>query len=177
MIDHRARSVPPKGRPLLRQISTCVSLSVRTADVGVWRQRQHEDAIGFLREENRMPKVRFGGRRLRVGEQERPGEARRSRRRRPRLGRGKARVVEHLALGSLIGILEDSHLPPRSCEQSVNNVAPNTTEHQLLTRAKATKNRESRHLRYAVNRRVAGSNPARGAKSDASRVRPIDRGF
>jgi len=48
----------------------------------------------------------------------------------------------------------------KSCEQSVNNFAPNATQHRLLTRAKATKKCESRHLRYAVNRRVAGSNPA-----------------
>ena len=45
-------------------------------------------------------------------------------------------------------------------EQSLNNSLPNTSEQQVLIRATGTKNRESEHLRYAVNRRVAGSNPA-----------------
>jgi hypothetical protein len=42
--------------------------------------------------------------------------------------------------------------PGLPCEQSVNNFAPNTTQHRPPTRARATKNRESRHLHYAVNR-------------------------
>jgi putative transposase len=36
-----------------------------------WRQREHEDTIAFLREENRLLKARLGGRRLRLDDQER----------------------------------------------------------------------------------------------------------
>jgi putative transposase len=36
-----------------------------------WRQREHEDLIAFLREENRVLKVRLAGQRLRLDDQER----------------------------------------------------------------------------------------------------------
>src|SRR5689334_12741844 len=36
-----------------------------------WRQREHEDTIAFLREENRVLKVRLEGRRLRLDDHER----------------------------------------------------------------------------------------------------------
>ena len=44
--------------------------------------------------------------------------------------------------------------------QCLANSFPNTGYQQDPTRATGTRTRESRHLRYAVNRRVAGSNPA-----------------
>jgi hypothetical protein len=47
----------------------------------------------------------------------------------------------------------------RPSEQSLNNSWPNTKEQQVLIRATG-KNPEPNHLHYAVNRRVAGSNPA-----------------
>jgi putative transposase len=36
-----------------------------------WRQREHEDTIAFLREENRLLKARLEGRRLRLDDQKR----------------------------------------------------------------------------------------------------------
>ena len=36
-----------------------------------WRQREHEDMIAFLREQNRVLKVRLEGRRLRLADHER----------------------------------------------------------------------------------------------------------
>ncbi len=36
-----------------------------------WRQREHEDTIAFLREENRLLKARLEGRRLRLDDRER----------------------------------------------------------------------------------------------------------
>ena len=44
--------------------------------------------------------------------------------------------------------------------QWLANSFPNTGYQQDPTRATGTRTRESRHLRYAVNRRVAGLNPA-----------------
>src|SRR4029453_3933555 len=59
----------------------------------------------------------------------------------------------------------DYQFRSRRTEQSLNNPLPNTKEQQVLIRATGTKNPVSDDLHYAVNRRVAGSSPARGAKS------------
>jgi hypothetical protein len=47
--------------------------------------------------------------------------------------------------------------------QPLANSFPNIRYHSAPIRGTGTETRESKHLRYAVNRRVAGSSPARGA--------------
>ena len=44
-------------------------------------------------------------------------------------------------------------------DQRLNDSLPNTPYHQVLTRATGTKNPRAKDVRYAVNRRVVGSNP------------------
>jgi hypothetical protein len=51
-------------------------------------------------------------------------------------------------------------------EQSLHNSLPNTTEQQVLTRATGTKNPRVQPPALAVDRKVAGSNPARATHRD-----------